>query len=209
VKLAISKAPHRLLLARYRTLSSKTWRQKSVRHCEKSGNSLQSVWKAVLERSQEMATCKASPPDSTGGPEKGDALREWLVLKEAVHDVTRRKMLCMLRDAGWAHGERVTGVRVFWLQELAGAEDPIAAVALVPVGPRSVRILRAAVAPQHRSYGIESKLVADLADVLRAEGIRRLIAAAHAGELGSDVLSTLGFTQTRPTEDGAAMVLDL
>jgi GNAT superfamily N-acetyltransferase len=136
---------------------------------------------------------------------------EWLILREAEKkSAARRKAQALLVEAGWADaGKLVPNVRILWLEDFAGTDEPIAAVAIEPVTPTSVRLLSTAVARSRREDGIHSKLLAELVDALRAEGIRQVLASPGDRGVRVDALASLGFNEIQRTEDGLSVVLEL
>ncbi|HEV2811522.1 MAG TPA: GNAT family N-acetyltransferase [Acidimicrobiales bacterium] len=116
-----------------------------------------------------------------------------LLLFRAVDDAPRSAIAAGLLDEGmvgrrWRHG----GQADLWeLRDAAGAidEKPVAVAATRPLGDgRRVRLLAVVVASSQRGRGIGRRMIEDLADALRAQGVLSLVAAVPSDQPGATVV---------------------
>ena len=148
------------------------------------------AWRSVTSACRFRRETNPATPKKKGHDVSGI---EDLLLFRAVKDTARGTMAGDLLDEGMAgRGWRCGGEVDLWeLRDAAGAsdEEPVAVAATHPLGDgRWVRLVAVVVAWSRRGQGIGRRMIEDLADALRAQGVCSLVAAVPSDQAGAMVV---------------------
>lgn len=111
---------------------------------------------------------------------QGELLPNWLLLRSATGGAVREAALDLLHRVCSPVRRWPEGGRVFALCDPAARpeETPAGAALTVPIeGTMTVELLALAVAPEWRGQRVSTRLLTQVFDALRADGVRMILAA--------------------------------
>ena len=131
-------------------------------------------------------------------------LPDWFVVREVTGRLEREAVVALLAETGHPETDRrgiAEGARVFASCDPAAphAEAVVAAAVLVPRAEADAELTLIAVTPAVRGRRLANRLLAPVADVLRAEGLRRIVASMRRDE--PELTSSLKGMGFRPMHD--------